>query len=144
MAALRKHAFRAVVDALKARGKTVAVVESTCGGLIQSSIMSVDGSSSVYYGGSVAYNTKRCKPILLNDEALHASLPGSAGDAASYKASKLDWTAKTAAAYAEAMGTDYAVAEGGARRTWSCSQRPAREPWMFRGRVAATPRVPRG
>mmetsp|Transcript_16694 Transcript_16694/g.51994 ORF Transcript_16694/g.51994 Transcript_16694/m.51994 type:complete len:491 (-) Transcript_16694:14-1486(-) len=115
MSSIRKHAFRAVVDALKARGKTVAVVESTCGGLIQSSIQAVEGSSSVYYGGSVAYNTKRCKPILLNDEKLHASLTGAnAADAASYKASKLDWTAKTASAYLDAMGTDYAVAEGGA------------------------------
>ena len=84
-------------------------------GLIQSSIQAVEGSSSVYYGGSVAYNTKRCKPILLNDEKLHASLTGAnAADAASYKASKLDWTAKTASAYLDAMGTDYAVAEGGA------------------------------
>merc|ERR1712138_316016 len=66
-------------------------------------------------GGSVAYNTRRCKPVLLNDADLHASLlDASAADAASYKASKRDWTAKTAVAYCEAMGTDYAVAEGGA------------------------------
>ena len=51
----------------------------------------------------------------LNDADLHASLlNASAADAASYKASKRDWTAKTAVAYCEAMGTDYAVAEGGA------------------------------
>merc|ERR1712138_153793 len=66
-------------------------------------------------GGSVAYNTRRCKPVLLNDADLHASLlNASADDADSYKASKRDWTAKTAVAYCEAMGTDYAVAEGGA------------------------------
>ena len=113
--AARTAAFKAVVDALKARGKTTTVVESTTGGLISSSIMAVEGSSSVYYGGSVSYNTRKCQPVLLNDTALHASLVGaSAADAQAYKASKRDWTAKTAVAYCEAMGTDYAVAEGGA------------------------------
>jgi len=111
----RNAAFKAVVDALKARGKTTTVVESTTGGLISSSIMAVEGSSSVYYGGSVSYNTRKCQPVLLNDAALHASLVGaSAADAAAYKDSKRDWTAKTAVAYCEAMGTDFAVAEGGA------------------------------
>jgi NAD+ diphosphatase len=113
--AARTAAFKAVVDALKARGKTTTVVESTAGGLISSSIMAVEGSSAVYQGGSVAYNTRKCKPVLLNDADLHASLlNASAADADSYKASKRDWTAKTAVAYCEAMGTDYAVAEGGA------------------------------
>ena len=118
----REAAFRAVVAALKERKKTVAVVEATCGGLISSSIMGVEGSSAVYYGGTVAYNTRRCKPLLLDDDALHASLvepaiapkanAESAGDY--YKRTKAHWTARTAVAYCEAMGTDYAVAEGGA------------------------------
>ena len=59
----RTAAFKAVVDALKARGKTTTVVESTAGGLISSSIMAVEGSSAVYQGGSVAYNTRRCQPV---------------------------------------------------------------------------------
>ena len=71
----RAAAFKAVVDALKARGKTTTVVESTAGGLISSSIMAVEGSSAVYQGGSVAYNTRKCQPVLLNDAELHASLP---------------------------------------------------------------------
>eukprot|EP00629_Pelagomonadales_sp_RCC1024_P018231 CAMPEP_0119284976 /NCGR_PEP_ID=MMETSP1329-20130426/31335_1 /TAXON_ID=114041 /ORGANISM="Genus nov. species nov., Strain RCC1024" /LENGTH=140 /DNA_ID=CAMNT_0007285677 /DNA_START=79 /DNA_END=497 /DNA_ORIENTATION=+ len=114
--ASRAAAFTAVVQALKARGKSVAVVESTAGGLISSSIMAVDGASSVFYGGTVAYNTKRSKPLLLNDAELHDALVsrGSASTAEAYKASKTDWTARTALAYCEAMGTDYAVAEGGA------------------------------
>ena len=70
----RTAAFKAVVDALKARGKTTTVVESTAGGLISSSIMAVEGSSAVYQGGSVAYSTQKCKPVLLNDAELHASL----------------------------------------------------------------------
>lgn len=118
----REAAFRAVVAALKERKKTVAVVEATCGGLISSSIMGVEGSSAVYYGGTVAYNTRRCKPLLLDDDALHASLvepaiaPRADGESAGdyYKRTKAHWTARTAVAYCEAMGTDYAVAEGGA------------------------------
>ncbi|GMH59229.1 hypothetical protein TrLO_g15040 [Triparma laevis f. longispina] len=116
------RAFRSVVEALKLRGKTVTSVESTTGGLISSNIMKIDGASSVYYGGSVAYNTKKCKPILLNDAKLHASLvnaptntaqPGDS-DGDMYKRSKLDWTSKNAVAFCEAMGTDFCVAEGGA------------------------------
>ena len=118
----RETAFRAVVAALKERKKTVAVVEATCGGLISSSIMGVEGSSAVYFGGTVAYNTRRCKPLLLDDDALHASLvepsiaPRADGESAGdyYKRTKAHWTARTAVAYCEAMGTDYAVAEGGA------------------------------
>ena len=94
----RKNVCRVFVERAQ-----VAVVESTAGGLIASSIMRVDGASSVFYGGTVAYNTKRSKPLLLNDEALHASLSGaSAATADAYKASKTDWTAKTALAYCEA------------------------------------------
>ena len=119
--AMRARTFKAVVDALKSRNKTVTTLESTTGGLISSSIMEIDGASSCYFGGSVAYNTRRCKPILLNDEALHDSLVHptlqavdgeSEGD--HYKRSKLDWTRKTAIQYCQQMGTDFAVAEGGA------------------------------
>ena len=97
--------------------------------------MAVEGSSAVYQGGSVAYSTQKCKPVLLNDADLHASLlNASAADAEAYKASKRDWTAKTAVAYCEAMGTDYAVAEAGlpSRRSgprgWIRGSRPSPSP----------------
>ena len=117
----RQRTFKAVVEALKLRNKTVTTVESTTGGLISSSIMAVDGASSVFYGGSIAYNTMKCGPVLLNDKTLHDSLvdpclPAVAGESEGdhYKRRKLDWTTKTARKFCEAMGTDWAVAEGGA------------------------------
>ena len=56
----------------------------------------------------------------MDDGELHAALVSELetvqgeGEADKYVRSKLDWTAKTAMAYCEQMGTDYAVAEGGA------------------------------
>jgi NAD+ diphosphatase len=85
--------------------------------------MAVPGSSSVYWGGSIAYNTSRAKPFLLNDEKLHNSLvsykqsndtANKMSEAERYIQSKLDWTSKTALAFCNEVGTDYAIAEGGA------------------------------
>ena len=87
--------------------------------------MAVPGSSSVYWGGSIAYNTRNAKPFLLNDETLHNSLlsfqqehdtntAAKMSEAEGYIQSKLDWTKKTALAFCNEVGTDYAIAEGGA------------------------------
>lgn len=82
--------------------------------------MAVPGSSLVYYGGSVAYNTRKAKPLLLNNDELHASLTAplvqddAESDADRYVRSKLHWTSATAVAFCEQLGTDYAIAEGGA------------------------------
>ena len=79
------------------------------------------GASSVFFGGSVAYNTKKAKKLLLNNDELHASLSAplhnndsDASEADCYIKSKLDWTAKTSVAFCTALDTDYAIAEGGA------------------------------
>jgi NAD+ diphosphatase len=112
--------FQRLVKGLQQLGKTCTVVESSCGGLIQSSLMAVPGSSQVYYGGTVAYNTKHAKKLLLNDATLHESLLSKnhsssiSGDAETYIRSKEHWTAQTAIAYCDQMNVDYAIAEGGA------------------------------
>lgn len=108
--------FEKVVRKLSIAGKTVSVVESTCGGLINASIMSVPGSSRVYVGGTVAYNTRKAKKLLLDDEALHASLLSSSyrRSIEEYVDSKKHWTAATSSAYRSSLGTDYAVSEAGA------------------------------
>jgi NAD+ diphosphatase len=133
--------FYRLVDALKQKAKSVTVVESSCGGTISSSIMAVPGSSNVYYGGSVAYNTKLGKPFLLNDDDLHqrlmlassTSVPpaaaattvessrnprkdnkASSADIDLYIRSKLRWTTEAAKAFCKEAGVDYAIAEGGA------------------------------
>ncbi|KAG7362082.1 NUDIX family hydrolase [Nitzschia inconspicua] len=116
--------FYRLVLGLKEQGKTLTVVESCCGGLINAGIMSIPGSSSIYHGGSVAYNTERAKPFLLNDDNLHQQLLdyykggkssfSSFSDAEAYVESKKYWTAQTAKSFCEQTGVDYAIAEGGA------------------------------
>ena len=112
--------FRRLVSALKQAKATTTVVESCCGGLIQSSIMAQPGSSAVYWGGTVSYNTRKARPLLLNDANLHADLtkPLVSGDAESeenlYVRSKIEHTKRVARAYCEQMETDFAIAESGA------------------------------
>eukprot|EP00525_Craspedostauros_australis_P013855 CAMPEP_0198111534 /NCGR_PEP_ID=MMETSP1442-20131203/3502_1 /TAXON_ID= /ORGANISM="Craspedostauros australis, Strain CCMP3328" /LENGTH=106 /DNA_ID=CAMNT_0043768011 /DNA_START=1734 /DNA_END=2051 /DNA_ORIENTATION=+ len=105
MVQLQSQAFQRLVKGLKDAGKRIAVVESCCGGLINASIMAVPGSSAVYYGGSVAYNTRKSKPLLLNNDGLHHSLidpPSSVlavdneTEADAYVRSKMHWTSQTA------------------------------------------------
>jgi len=130
MTALTSSSFKRLVQVLKKSKKTCTVVEQCCGGTINTSIMAQPGASSVFYGGSIAYNTKKAKGLLLNDEDLHESLmspspsPSGAGASSSkddstspsndYIQSKFDWTAKTSVAFCKALDTDYAIAEGGA------------------------------
>jgi NADH pyrophosphatase NudC (nudix superfamily)/nicotinamide mononucleotide (NMN) deamidase PncC len=126
MPSLTSPAFGRLVKALKQQKATCTVVESCCGGLINSSIMAQPGASAVYWGGSVAYNTKRAKPFLLNDDALHQQLTltkplqdeenknGAESEKDRYIESKLNWTRQTALAFCEQAGTDFCIAEGGA------------------------------
>jgi NAD+ diphosphatase len=108
--------FKRLVTALKHARKTCTVVEQCCGGLISTSIMAQPGASSVFYGGSVAYNTRMGQKLLLNDASLHQALTNipNGNDAETYIKSKLEWTARSSKAFCEALGTDYAIAEGGA------------------------------
>jgi hypothetical protein len=75
MVALNSVSFSRLVKALQAAGnKKCVVVEQCCGGLITASIMAQPGASSVLVGGSVVYDTKSAKPLLLNDEKLRDSI----------------------------------------------------------------------
>ncbi len=120
MSALTSASFKRLVQTLKKSKKTCTVVEQCCGGTINTSIMAQPGASKVYFGGSVAYNTKKGKGLLLNNDELHKSLvsppgaPSYTKDSDSYIHSKFDWTAKTSVAFCKALDTDYAIAEGGA------------------------------
>jgi PncC family amidohydrolase len=57
-------AARAIGDRLKARGETVAVAESSAGGLIAASLLAVPGASAYFLGGAVVY-TKAARGGLL-------------------------------------------------------------------------------
>ena len=54
----------AVVEALKARGETVMVAESACGGLISAALLAVPGASTYYRGGLVLYTYESRKKFL--------------------------------------------------------------------------------
>jgi Competence-damaged protein len=134
VALLHSGSFFRLVNALKAAGnKKCVVVEQCCGGLITASIMAQPGASRILVGGSVVYDTKSAKPLLLNNDALYdsirsgppvSSLPpsptftatdgfsSSAEEEENYVASKLHWTAETSVAFCQNLGTDYAIAEG--------------------------------
>ncbi|MBN9606907.1 MAG: CinA family protein [Actinomycetales bacterium] len=61
-----------LVDALRARGATLAVAESLTGGLLAATIVDVPGASAVFRGGVVAYATELKHRLLGVDAALLA------------------------------------------------------------------------
>jgi len=58
----------AIALRLKARSETIAVAESSTGGLISAALLAVPGASAYFLGGAVAY-TRLAKRLLLADEA---------------------------------------------------------------------------
>ena len=129
---LATPAFQRLVQSLKETKQTCALVESSCGGLIAASLMAVPGSSRVYYGSTVAYNTKLSGPLLCGDRQLHErlmKLTGSEEDvlgstvdadenlsdeATQYIRKKIASTRAIAVAYCKHMDTDLVIVEGGA------------------------------
>lgn len=67
---------------LKERGETVAVAESSAGGLIAAALLAVPGASAYFLGGSVVYTGRAMRELLgLSREALAAHRSASAGRA---------------------------------------------------------------
>jgi PncC family amidohydrolase len=56
---------------LKSRGETVAVAESSAGGLLSAALLAVPGASAYFLGGAVVY-TKPARQLLMNisDDAM--------------------------------------------------------------------------
>ena len=65
-----------VADLLKARQQTVAVSESSAGGLISAALLAVPGASAYFLGGGVIY-TREARRILLDipDDAVRHTVP---------------------------------------------------------------------
>ena len=53
-----------IANTLKARGETVAISESSAGGLISAALLAVPGASTYYRGGGVIYTPKAFKHLL--------------------------------------------------------------------------------
>jgi PncC family amidohydrolase len=54
----------AISEQLKARGHTVAVAESSSGGLISAALLAVPGASAYFLGGAVVYTAKARMSLL--------------------------------------------------------------------------------
>lgn len=55
---------RAAVELLIAKGQTVSVAESSCGGLISAALVAVPGASAFYIGGGIVYTAQGGKALL--------------------------------------------------------------------------------
>lgn len=93
-----------VGEALKVRGQTVAVAESSSGGLISAALLGVAGASKYYLGGAVVYTPKA--RVLLMDLP-RAAVEGMRSASEPY-ALLLARTAR------ERFGADWGISETGA------------------------------
>src|SRR3978361_1968013 len=59
---------------LKARGETLAIAESSAGGLISAALVAVPGASAFYRGGLVIYTLKGAKELLAGVAPLEAGV----------------------------------------------------------------------
>jgi nicotinamide-nucleotide amidase len=55
---------QALAERLKARGETIAVAESSSGGLISAALLAVPGASAYFLGGAVVYTGKARMALL--------------------------------------------------------------------------------
>ena len=95
-----------VADLLKKRGEKIAVADSSAGGLISASLLSIPGASAYYVGGVVSY-TGISRTTLLGISEEYMSGTG-------MRASTEDYAALIAKTVREKFGTTWAVSETGA------------------------------
>ncbi len=65
---LISESIKEVSDVLKARGETIAVAESTTGGLISARLLSMPGASAYFLGGIIIY-TRVSRKVFLDASA---------------------------------------------------------------------------
>ena len=65
---LQSEIVNQVAEMLKARGETIAIAESTTGGLISARFLSVPGASAYFLGGTVIY-TRASRKVFLEASA---------------------------------------------------------------------------
>lgn len=89
---------------LKERKHTIAVAESSAGGLISAALVAVPGASAFFLGGSVIYTLEARRALLnLKDEAFSGIRP-----------STEEYALRMARAARELMGTTWGLSETGA------------------------------
>ena len=94
----------ALATELKARGQTVAVAESSSGGLISAALLAVPGASAYFVGGGVIYTGKARMALLgLRRE-----------DVAGVRSSSEPYALLLARTVRENLGADWGLSETGA------------------------------
>lgn len=95
---------RRIGQLLTARGETVAVAESSAGGLVSAALLSVPGASSFYLGGAVVYTVR----------AREALLGIGPEDMAGIRSATEPWAALMARTIRTRHGASWGLAETGA------------------------------
>jgi PncC family amidohydrolase len=95
---------RSIGELLKARKDTVAVAESSAGGLVSAALLATPGASAYFRGGAVCYTRESRTAFLGVESEQLAHLPPSS------EALALAW----ARAARERLGTTWAIGETGA------------------------------
>ena len=91
-------------DLLKQRGDTIAVSESSCGGLLSAALVAIPGASAYYVGGAIIYTRVGQAGLLrVPDEAMEGQ-----------RASTEYYAALNARTLREILGTTWALSETGA------------------------------
>lgn len=93
-----------VGDALAARGETVAVAESSAGGLVSAALLARAGASAYYLGGAVVYTRRAVR-------RLTALTPA---DTVGIRSSSLPWARLLARHQRQRFRATWAIAETGA------------------------------
>lgn len=93
-----------VAAALTRRGETVAVSESSSGGLVSAALVAVPGASAYFIGGAVVYTAAARAGLLGIDAAGMAGL----------RSASEPYAALAAAAVRQRLGADWGLAETGA------------------------------
>ncbi len=94
----------AIAELLREREETVAVVETTAGGLVSAALLAVPGASAFYRGGAVTYTGIAREVLLEIDLAAH---PG-------VRSSSEPYARLIAAAIRERLGATWGIGETGA------------------------------
>lgn len=92
-----------IAERLIARGETVAVAESTTGGLISAALLSVAGASRYFAGGGVVYTLKSRTALAGADPAQYAN----------YRGTTAEMLQSLAESMRERLGATWCVAESG-------------------------------
>jgi nicotinamide-nucleotide amidase len=97
-------ASEAIGELLKARKETVAVAESSTGGLIAASLLAVPGASAYFVGGAVLYTHKAREALLGIELADHPGM----------RASTEPYALLCANTMRERLGATWGIGESGA------------------------------